>query len=598
MKRFKQWLLENPEIISNTFTDFNDIEQYPIRRKEITKKIKSLRHISTMSNGIKVYHKRYKYPGDPYESEQEFHAFDNKKNKFVARVSILTHPNGQHKVTNAEKHPYSDLEMGDLYRHITKKHLGNLNSDTQHSIGSVKNWENITNKPGKGFKVTKHEYDSEDGTLSKEVPMKRGKEFRKNYTGKNRFHTFFRLSYRGKIANSLKEFKQWLEEAAPSIKINNKIVDFLWHLTSPIDQRYHQLNEITLYDNKPKSARMVSIGQQNQTKGENLHKRVHQGFTKALDEMETEDQATRRAKIRESRKVASDFAKSYGMGSHPDILGGRNSKIKASPDLLGSNTKLKKGATHISILGISLAPHETSGLNNYNICPKASTHCAANCLGLTAGGAKQFPDHALSSKIMKTHFMTQYPEHFARLLDHEIRLHSRKTQREGGIPAIRLNVTSDIPFEKYKSSSGKSIIDRHSNTQFYDYTKLANRVGHPDTPKNYHLTLSSTGSNHSESNDSDVAKKLEDGHTVAMVIKKKSVPATHVEDMKTGKRYPIINGDNDDFTPGRHEEAGLIRGKKGHGVVSSLTLKGVKNDAADVFAHDVHPDGIVRINNK
>jgi hypothetical protein len=77
----------------------------------------------------------------------------------------------------------------------------------------------------------------------------------------------------------------------------------------------------------------------------------------------------------------------------------------------------------------------------------------------------------------------------------------------------------------------------------------------------------------------------------------KKIPnPTHVEDVKTGQRYPIVNGDKDDNTFDRHESAGLSEGGQGQGVVSGLKLKGIKNSDAGKFANPVDKDGIIRIN--
>jgi hypothetical protein len=127
---------------------------------------------------------------------------------------------------------------------------------------------------------------------------------------------------------------------------------------------------------------------------------------------------------------------------------------------------------------------------------------------------------------------------------------------------------------------------------------MHHRVGNPNLPENYHLSLSHTGTGHAESNDKHVVHALENGHVVALVHEKgKKVPKpTHVEDVKSGKRYPIVDGDHDDNTFDRHAVAGLTEGHKGHGVVSGLKLKGVTAEKAGHFANKVDPDGIIRIN--
>jgi hypothetical protein len=54
------------------------------------------------------------------------------------------------------------------------------------------------------------------------------------------------------------------------------------------------------------------------------------------------------------------------------------------------------------------------------MCPNASKECRENCLGLKAGGNRQFPFAALRSKILRTQFLHEHPEEAARLMHHEI----------------------------------------------------------------------------------------------------------------------------------------------------------------------------------
>ena len=124
------------------------------------------------------------------------------------------------------------------------------------------------------------------------------------------------------------------------------------------------------------------------------------------------------------------------------------------------------------------------------------------------------------------------------------------------------------------------------------YTKIASRLK-KKLPSNYSLALSHTGTEHAESNDKHVIDALENGHVVAMVHQRSKVTPTHVEDVKTEKRYPVVNGDNDDNVYDRHRMAGI---PKSQGVVSGLKLKGVSNKQAGFFANKVDPDGIIRIN--
>jgi hypothetical protein len=316
---------------------------------------------------------------------------------------------------------------------------------------------------------------------------------------------------------------------------------------------------------------------------ENLHRRIADGFKRSLSTIDQEDEKTRKSKVRDAKSTFNAFANSRG--------------FKSAPPLFNQNGKTEKSSGEgVHTIGLSLAPHTAHGLSHFDVCPRASSECRANCLGTEAGGNRQFADAALSAKILKTHFIAAHPEHAARLMDHEIGLHKKQARKNGMIPGVRMNVTSDMSWEKF----AKPIFNRHKDVQFYDYTKMHNRVmgqNKPDHPENYHLTLSHTGSGHAESNDEHVIDALEAGRVVAMVHQKRgkgALPPTHVEDAQTGKRWPIMGGDDDDNTFDRHTKAGLTPGT--HGVVSGLQLKGVKNENAGHFANKVDPDGVIRIN--
>lgn len=302
--------------------------------------------------------------------------------------------------------------------------------------------------------------------------------------------------------------------------------------------------------------------------------------------------------------------------------GGHAAKNTAELTSQNGKTRLSSGEG-VNTIGIAMAPHKTSGYE-HDLCPKATAECRKNCLGLTAGGNRQYPEAALRAKILRTQYVHEHPENAARLLSHEIsanekwvkgaqayhvgdqKFHSKEEamdhikknggQITGTSPSpmksgVRLNVTSDIPYEKLLP---KAFFDRHKDSQFYDYTKVHGRMG-KDLPPNYALALSHTGTGHAESNDREAIHHLNNGGVVAMVYHRgKDVPTpTHVEDVATGKRWRVANGDDDDNVYDRHKTAGI---DKSEGVVSGLRLKGVTNDAAGKFANVVDPDGVIRIN--
>ena len=415
-------------------------------------------------------------------------------------------------------------------------------------------------------------------------------------------------------------FREYLEEAKKELltpKEHTRLYDFLHHLSSPTISEKDTLEEAHDVET------VKQAGLDNKPEG-NLFQHLKQGFHDAFPEGETPE--VTKQKAIESRQHFRTFMTERGGHAKKNTL-----------QLTSENGKtvLSSGAG-MQTIGLALAPHTSSGYK-HNLCPKASKECAENCLGFTAGGNRQYPEASFRAKLLRTQYVAEHPEHAARLLSHEIGENERWTDenrsihnKSGGIvgyhnikqdkvksskpkeeshasvetklksgeyesrkinSGFRGNVTSDLPYEKLMPPA---YFAKHKKTQFYDYTKVASRLKNPkDLPSNYTLALSHTGTGHIESNDKQAIEHLERGGVVAMVHQKSKIIPTHVEDVKTGKQYPVVNGDNDDNVYDRHRGAGI---PKTQGVVSGLKLKGVSNAAAGSFANPVDDDGIIRIN--
>lgn len=191
------------------------------------------------------------------------------------------------------------------------------------------------------------------------------------------------------------------------------------------------------------------------------------------------------------------------------------------------NPKLMKGEKkgYLSFV-LHLAPADVSG---YETCPKRTAGCTSACLN-TAGRGGIFKKGETTNviqqaRIRKTKMFFENREQFLADLEADIRLGIKQAEKQGLIPAFRLNGTSDIAWEKY------GIIEKFPNVQFYDYTKMRNRkVAHL---KNYHLTFSKA-----DGNDMDVRLAASAGMNVAAVFDK--LPETYI-----GR--PVINGDDTDL---------------------------------------------------
>ena len=214
------------------------------------------------------------------------------------------------------------------------------------------------------------------------------------------------------------------------------------------------------------------------------------------------------------------------------------------------NPKLMKGEKkgYLSFV-LHLAPADLSG---YETCPKRTAGCTSACLN-TAGRGGIFKKGETTNviqqaRIRKTKMFFENREQFLVDLEADIRLGIKQAEKQGLIPAFRLNGTSDIAWEKY------GIIEKFPNVQFYDYTKMRNRkVAHL---KNYHLTFSKA-----DGNDMDVRLAASAGMNVAAVFDK--LPTEYI-----GR--PVINGDETD-----------LRFLDPKGVIVGLKAKGkAKKDAS------------------
>lgn len=160
---------------------------------------------------------------------------------------------------------------------------------------------------------------------------------------------------------------------------------------------------------------------------------------------------------------------------------------------------------------LHLAPHLLAGRKN--VCPKATPGCISACLNL-AGRGGMFKDGGTNTiqqaRVRKTREFFDDRKQFMEQLYDDVRLAIKQCEKKGMTPAVRLNGTSDLSWEKYEVMGHKNIFAAFPSVQFYDYTKVLGRKV-SDIP-NYHLTFS-----RAESNENDCMEALEQGMNVAAV---------------------------------------------------------------------------------
>lgn len=271
--------------------------------------------------------------------------------------------------------------------------------------------------------------------------------------------------------------------------------------------------------------------------------------------------------------------------------GGHAKNNKLTFTAQNGKTESSKGVGRNTI-GLALAPHnighhdptgEVQGTHKWDVCPNASQECKDNCLGVTAGGNRQYPVNSLKSKVLRQRYLAEHPEHAARILSKEIEdnekyvndhhsIHDKDGNLVGTIhksgrvksetklakidtgdkkadakanrearkaenERIKKHLENDTGhFHTRKLESGVRLnvtsdlswhklgdgkmIKAHPHTQFYDYTKDHRTPTDGTLPENYKVALSHTGDNHSESNSHHAVNTLRKGGVVAMVYKR------------------------------------------------------------------------------
>tara|TARA_R100001591_G_scaffold108197_1_gene117522 strand:- start:516 stop:1031 length:516 start_codon:yes stop_codon:yes gene_type:complete len=152
------------------------------------------------------------------------------------------------------------------------------------------------------------------------------------------------------------------------------------------------------------------------------------------------------------------------------------------------------------------------------------------------------------ARIRKTQFFFDDREGFLQQLFKEIKSSIKSATRKQLNSCFRLNLTSDIAWERY-------IIPAFKDHQFYDYTKSKTRMRRflqGKLPENYHLTFSRS----EDTKDSEVKEFCSAGGNVAVVFR------GHLP--SEWKGIKVIDGDVSD-----------LRFQDEQGVIVGLVAKGL-----------------------
>jgi len=191
-------------------------------------------------------------------------------------------------------------------------------------------------------------------------------------------------------------------------------------------------------------------------------------------------------------------------------------------DTNGGNAKLNKtdnSSQEYRLAGLSLMPDDV-------LCPyRHVAGCAKPCLESAGMGVFS---NVKAGRQRKTDWWHSDRSGFLDQLRKELTNFDKLCKRQGVKAAVRLNVLSDIPWEKH------GIPQEFPDIFFYDYTKNSSRLG--KTPDNYDLMFSYSGEPEYQK---FIPKALKSGAPMSVVFRG-DMPDTFM-----GRR--VINGDASDL---------------------------------------------------
>lgn len=207
---------------------------------------------------------------------------------------------------------------------------------------------------------------------------------------------------------------------------------------------------------------------------------------------------------------------------------------------IGSNPKINKSdksGKGFKTAILHLSPYKLSGKN---FCPNASPGCIDGCLNTSGHG--RF-DKTQEARLRRSKFFINDRQGFMHQLILELWAFVRHCKKRDLKPAVRLNGTSDIPWENIRFTkkeydfpcNGENIFEWFPMVQFYDYTKSKKRALSKTLPKNYDLTFSRSEITPYK----DIFSIISSRKNIAVVFKD-SIPAYF-------EGLPVINGDNTDL---------------------------------------------------
>lgn len=229
---------------------------------------------------------------------------------------------------------------------------------------------------------------------------------------------------------------------------------------------------------------------------------------------------------------------------------------------IDANPKTIKGQARGYMTAVLyLAPYRLSGVN---VCPTAEdAGCWRTCLNVAGrggipsahggyiglnSGPHLVPDNSIQrARIARTRLYLDSPTEFFNQLYAEIFAFVRRAERKGLTPCVRLNGTSDIPFERRGWAGHANMMQAFPHVQFYDYTKLPARASWGHMPVNYRLSLSWSGASQAYRAQVEAAARLTGAPLVVVTRDGSAQWADLAPIMERAGCTHIVNGDAHDL---------------------------------------------------
>jgi hypothetical protein len=231
--------------------------------------------------------------------------------------------------------------------------------------------------------------------------------------------------------------------------------------------------------------------------------------------------------------------------------------------LLSANSKLRKlpgRAGQYRAIGLALAPANYSGRE---LCPWRTDGCTVACNGFWSG--MNVTISTRQALIGRAILWNYHRDLFVRKLRLELDNFRKLCKRTGKIPAVRLNVSTDIVWERILPELFADFPD----IQFYDYTKALPKH-RPTLPGNYTLCHSFN----ERTKTADVESIISAGRNVVIAFDSAYAPARKLwgalpESVEfsddSGREFtlPVINADRHDIRIPAIDGRGVVQGLHG-----------------------------------